>query len=147
MVPLDTLVTPEPPKDTTRVGHVWAVNHVKLFRRDIQFACDSLVFTELDSLVRMYREPFIYNEGNRQYSADSIFVSIKDKAVDKANLLSNAFISIEQDSVLFDQIRSTEMVAYFDSTRALERFDGLGGASALFYLEENGSLADALCHF
>ncbi|MBQ7751240.1 MAG: hypothetical protein IJR77_08505 [Bacteroidales bacterium] len=139
--PVDTTSAPEPPKDTTRVGHVWAVNHVKLFRRDIQFACDSLVFTELDSLVRMYREPFIYNEGNRQYSADSIFVSIKDKAVDKANLLSNAFISIEQDSVLFDQIRSTEMVAYFDSTRALERFDGLGGASALFYLEENGSLA------
>ena len=56
--------------------------------------------------------------------------------------MSNAFIVIEeQDSLLYDQIRGAEMVAYFDSTRTLQRFDALGGAAALFYLEENGTLA------
>ena len=59
----------------------------------------------------------------------------------KASLMSNAFITIQEDSVSFDQIRGTEMMAYFDTTTVLQRFDALGGASAVFYLEENDALA------
>ena len=33
------------------------------------------------------------------------------------------------------------MMAYFDSTRTLRRFDALGGATALFFLTENNALA------
>ena len=138
----DSLVVEPEPVDTTKFGFVTAVGNVKLYRRDIQFACDSLAYNDLDSLARLYREPFIFHEGTRQYSADSIYVVLQNREVKKANLMSNAFIVIEeQDSLLYDQIRGAEMVAYFDSTRTLQRFDALGGAAALFYLEENGTLA------
>lgn len=138
----DSLAVEPEPVDTTKFGFITAVGNVKLYRRDIQFACDSLAYNDLDSLARLYREPFIFHEGNRQYSADSIYVVLKNREVQKANLMSNAFIVIEeQDSLLYDQIRGAEMVAYFDSTRTLKRFDALGGAAALFYLEENGALA------
>ena len=33
------------------------------------------------------------------------------------------------------------MMAYFDTTRTLRRFDALGGASSLFYLTEDNALA------
>ena len=89
----------------------------------------------------MYRDPIFYNEGNRQYAADSIYVVIRNKRAERGNLLSNAFITIQEDSLSFDQIRGTEMIAYFDSTAALKRFDALGGASALFFLVENNALA------
>ena len=107
----------------------------------MQMSGDSLTYTDLDSLVRMYQEPIFYNEGNRQYAADSIYAVIRDKRMQKAHLLSNAFITIQEDTVSYDQIRGAEMVAYFDSTSALVRFDALGGASSLFFLEENGALA------
>jgi hypothetical protein len=61
--------------------------------------------------------------------------------MEKASLMSNAFITIEQDTSHYNQIRGTEMLAFFDAKGGLERFDVLGGASALFYLEENGVLA------
>ena len=57
--------------------------------------------------------------------------------------MSNAFVHNQQDSVHYDQIRSTEMMAYFDAGSQLQRFDALGGAAALFYLEENDALATA----
>jgi lipopolysaccharide export system protein LptA len=135
--------TPPAPKDTTKVGFILAKRNVRMFREDIQLACDSLVFTELDSLVRLYKDPIVFNEGNRQYVADSIYVVVHGQAVEKAWLMSDAFITTCEDSLAhaFDQIRGAEMVAYFDSTAALRRFDALGGASALFFLEENGSLA------
>ena len=138
---VDSTAVPAEPLDTTKIGFMTAVSRVKMFRRDMQFACDSLAWTDLDSLVRLYRDPKVYNEGNRQYSADSIYVVIRNGAMEKASLQSNAFIATQEDTLHYDQIRGAEVVAYFDSTGVLKRFDSLGGASALFFLEENNTLA------
>ena len=143
--PADTLAPKsapqEPAKDTTKVTFLWGSQRVRLFRRDMQMASDSLAYCDLDSLVRLYREPVVFNEGNKQYASDSLFLVIKDKRAEKAHLLSNAFITIQEDPVSFDQIRSAEMVAYFDSTSTLSRFDALGGAATIFYLVEQNALA------
>ena len=61
--------------------------------------------------------------------------------MEKASLMSNAFIHIQEDDTHYDQIKGTEMLAFFDDKGTLERFDVLGGASALFYIEENEALA------
>lgn len=129
------------PKDSTKLNFITAIKNVKMFRKDIQLACDSLVYNDLDSLVRMYEKPFVWNEGNRQYSADSIYAVIKDRAMQKASLMSNAFIIVKEDSLCFDQIRATEMLAYFDTIGALTRFDALGEANAVFYLQEDSVYA------
>ena len=138
--PQDT-VTVVPAVDTTQLSFIWAVNHVKLYREDMQMSCDSLAYNDLDSLVRLYRDPLVFNEGNRQYAADSIYVVIRNRKAERARLMSNAFITTQEDTVCFDQIKGTEMMAYFDSTRTLQRFDALGGATALFFLTENETLA------
>ena len=131
----------EEPKDTTKIAFLWGSKRVRLFRKDMQMVSDSLAYTDLDSLLRLYTDPIFFNEGNKQYSADSIFLSIRNRTVEKANLLSNAFITIQEDPKSFDQIRGAEMVAYFDSTSTLTRFDALGGASSIFYLVEQNALA------
>ena len=136
----DSLAVQEP-KDTTKFGFLSAFHKVRIYRKDMQAVCDSLEYCDLDSLARMYVEPVIWNENIRQYIADSIYVVVKNNAMDKANLMSEAFIHIQEDSIHFDQIRGSEMVAYFDGDGALKRFDSLGGAAALFYIEENDELA------
>ena len=143
---LDSLVTAPADslaavRDTTKINFIWGHKRVRLFRRKMQMAADSLMYTDLDSLVRVYQDPIFFSDGNRQYASDSIYMVIKDKKVQKAHLLSNAFITIEEAPKSYDQIRGTEMVAYFDSTSSLSRFDALGGASSIFYLEEKGALA------
>ncbi|MBQ1857971.1 MAG: hypothetical protein II142_07270, partial [Bacteroidales bacterium] len=130
------------PLDSTKKAFLTATGHVKLFRRDVQIACDSLEYSDLDSLVRLYKDPIVWNEGNRQYAADSLYAVIKNRAMEKASLMSNAFIIIEEEpDRCYDQIRSTEMLAYFDSTGALRRFDALGEANAVFYLKEDSTFA------
>ena len=130
-----------PPKDTTKIGFLEALKNVRIFRKDMQVVCDSLVYSDLDSLARMFLEPVIWQEKTRQYSSDSLFVAVTQGGIEKASLMGNAFIAIKEDSLHFDQIKSTEMMAYFDDKGGLRRFDALGGASALFYLEENDALA------
>ena len=141
-LPVDSLAAPPPPPvDTTQLSFIWATHRVKLFRSDMQMSCDSLVYNDLDSLVRLYRDPLVFSDGNRQYAADSIYLVIKDRKADRARLMSNAFITTQEDTLCYDQIKGAEMMAYFDSTRTLRRFDALGGATALFFLTENDALA------
>ncbi len=129
------------PRDSTKFNFITGIRNAKMYRNDIQLACDSLVYNDLDSLVRMYKKPVVWNETNRQYAADSIYAVIKNRAMQKASLMSNAFIIVQEDSLCYDQIRATEMLAYFDTTGALRRFDALGDASAVFYLQEDSVYA------
>ena len=131
----------EEPKDTTKIGFLEAIRNVKIYKKDMQVVCDSLVYSDLDSLGRMFKNPIIWQDVTRQYTADSISVVVKNNAMEKASLMSNAFISIQEDKTHYDQIKGTEMLAYFDDNGALKRFDVLGGASALFYIQENDALA------
>ena len=130
-----------PPPDTSRVGFMRGIGNVKIFRKDIQVRCDSMWFSELDSIARFYKEPIIWNEGRRQYTADSLFVLVKSEGPDRASLMSNAFIAVQEDSTLFDQIKGSEVMAYFDSETQLRRFDALGGVTAIFYLQEDDAFA------
>ena len=134
-----------PPPDTTKVGFLLALGDVRVFRKDMQVRCDSLRYTDLDSIARLYKDPIVWNEGNRQYNSDSLFVLIREGRMERANLLSNAFIHTEEAEGLYDQIRSTDVIAYFNDSTALRRFDALGGVSALFYLEETATVNKVEC--
>lgn len=130
------------PKDTTKFGFLDAYRNVRVFRKSMQIVCDSLSYNDLDSLARLYYEPIVWNEDARhEYVADSIYAVIRNQAMEKANLMSNAFIHIQEDTLHYDQIKSAEMTAFFDGDGQLSRFDALGGSSALFYVEENDALA------
>ncbi len=129
------------PKDSTKIGFLEAIGKVKIYKKNMQVVRDSLLYSDLDSLARLFKEPIVWQETVRQYTADSISLVVKGGAMEKASLMSNAFITIEEDSTHFDQIRGAEMLAFFNDKGTLERFDVLGGASALFFLEENGTLA------
>ncbi len=127
--------------DSTAIGFARAVKNVKLYKSDMQMACDSLEYSDLDSLVRLYIDPLVWNEGKRQYSADSIAMLIKNRSFDRASLMSQAFIAVQEDTASYDQIKATDMMAYFDTSGALKRFDAMGSVAGVFYIEENKSLA------
>ena len=133
----DSTLVVEEPKDTTKVGFLEAIGKVKVYKKSMQVACDSLLYSDLDSLARLFKEPVIWQDITRQYAADSITVIMKNGALQKASLMANAFITIQEDTLHYDQIKGTEMLAFFDEKGGLKRFDVLGGASALFYIEEN----------
>lgn len=129
------------PLDSTKVAFVTAVGNVRVFRKDMQMKCDSLAYSGLDSLARLYVDPLVWSEGDRQYSSDSLTIVMKNGKMEKASLTSNAFIIIQEGPEFFDQIRGAEILAYFDTTSALRRFDALGGSTALFFLQENDAYA------
>ena len=125
-----------PQQDTAKVNFVDAFHNVRFYRSDVQGKCDSLVFTGLDSMARFYSNPVMWQAGKNQFSADSIQALIKNSQLNKINLITNAFIIAQEDTSHFNQIKSTEMAAYFRDNE-LYRFDALGGVTSLFYMQED----------
>ncbi len=141
---LDTLSVPTPKvdsvkkfsfSDTTTIRFVQGFHNVKMHRSNIQGLCDSLVFSSLDSMARLYGKPILWNEEN-QFTADSMQFVVSGKSLTKAELLSSAYVISKEDSVHFNQIKSTDIIGYFKKND-IYRFDALGGVSLMFFIEED----------
>lgn len=134
-----------PVKDSTKVNFVRGIGRVKLFRKNIQVVCDSLLYNDFDSLARLFIDPVIWSENNRQFNADSMYFVVEDGRLKRLNMMSNAFVHLQEqsDTNFFNQIRGAEMTAFFDTTSALQRYDAMGDATALFYMQENDVIATA----
>ncbi|HBZ35750.1 MAG TPA: hypothetical protein DEO33_04960 [Rikenellaceae bacterium] len=124
--------------DTVKVKFLTAFKNVKFYRSNLQGVCDSLQFNSLDSLIRLYKEPILWSE-NKQLSADSIQVILSGRKLKKAELNSSAFVAMQEDSSHFDQVKSADIIIFFDDGK-LSRFDALGSASVLFFFEEDSVL-------
>lgn len=124
--------------DTTQYRFIEALKRVRLYRKDIQMICDSMQFNSVDSLIRLYIDPVIWNEGD-QFLADSIFLVASNGEIEKAELLSNPFLISPIDSIYYNQIRASEMIAWFEKGD-LYRYDALGGVTRLVFVEEDSTL-------
>ena len=124
--------------DTCTVTFVEAWHNIKLYGKDYQGVCDSLIYTGIDSIARLYIEPVLWSDPKNQFLSDSIFIQIRNDSLYKADFINNAFIITQEDTVHYNQIKSTEMMAYFKKND-IWRFDALGGASLIFYMEEDST--------
>lgn len=137
----DTLSIADNNLDTTEITFIDAIKNVKFYRSNLQGLCDTLLYNSLDSIARLYSTPVIWNDKKNQFSADSIQAIITNNALNKINLLSNALIlSQEKDTSYYNQIKSTEMTAFFKDNE-LYRFDALGGASAIVFMAEDSLIS------
>ncbi|MCR5710785.1 MAG: hypothetical protein K6G79_09935 [Bacteroidales bacterium] len=126
--------TPAVP-DSTMIRQVMAWRDVKLFRKDVQVKCDSMVFNEIDSIARLYGSPVLWNEVRNQLTADEMQLMVKGGTLERGSMIDNAWLISEQDTLHYDQIKSTEMLGWFRDNQ-LYRFDALGGVSTIFYLTD-----------
>lgn len=126
------------PIDTVKVKFLTALKNVRFHRKSLQGACDSLQFNTLDSLIRLYKDPLLWNE-NKQLSADSIQIVLSGRSLRKAELNSSAFVAVKEDSLHFDQIKGADIIIFFEKGE-LSRFDALGSTSMLFFFAEDSIL-------
>lgn len=126
-----------PPPDTTAVDFMEAWHDVRIFRKDMQVRCDSLLFTSIDSIARLFKSPVIWYETTSQITADSMQFLVRNQTLDKGFLFSNAFVITEEEAGrYYHQIKSPEMIGYF-TDGGISRFDALGGVTAMFYISED----------
>lgn len=122
-------------RDTTKIKYLHGWPNVRVFRSDVQLLCDSLAYSDVDSLARLHGNPVMWYKTRNQLTSDIMILLMKDETLNRGSMQKNAMLVMQEDSVHFDQIKSTEMVGHFRDDD-LYRYDALGGVNAMFYLKE-----------
>ncbi|MDR1518382.1 MAG: hypothetical protein LBS52_09925 [Dysgonamonadaceae bacterium] len=138
----DTLVM----KTDTLGREIKAYFNVRFYREDIQGVCDSMQFVSNDSILYMYRDPVLWNQGN-QISGDEINIHVNDSTIEKAVVKTNA-MAIQSRNVenQYNQLSGRDLTANF---RDGEIHDILveGNATSLYYaFDEKDSTIIGLNH-
>jgi lipopolysaccharide export system protein LptA len=131
----DTLISIDVPGKNQR--KLYAYNNTKIFRKDLQGKCDSLVYNFSDSTIYFFNDPVLWNGGN-QIFADSINIQLANKQISRMNMNINSFI-ISKDSLRnFNQIKGRRMTALFHDN-SISRVDVNGNGESIYFALENDS--------
>lgn len=118
--------------------HIMIANpRVRFYRADIQGVCDSLTFTERDSILYMNRHPVVWS-GERQIFGNVIMVHMNDSTVDWADLPDFGFMAEHIDEEFFNQLSGKEMHATFEDGE-LNHLDVKGNVQIIMLPEESDS--------
>ena len=132
----DTLQMETVDPDTREVK---AFHGVRFFRSDLHGVCDSMLFNTRDSVLYLFTEPVVWNEQYQLYG-DTILIYLNDSTIDFAHVRQFAFAIQQVDSVSFNQLKGTDLKAYFDG-KSVRQIDVSGNAESIFYpLENDGSM-------
>ena len=126
----DTLFTT--PDSTGK--RITARRHVRFFRSDLQGVCDTLIYSDADSLISLFHAPVLWS-GTDQITGDHIRIALRNGKADKLHVEHNAFLVSQVDTIHYDQVTGTEMTGLFgdDGLRSLYVE---GNARTVYFAEE-----------
>ncbi|MBK9736493.1 MAG: hypothetical protein IPO92_16650 [Saprospiraceae bacterium] len=109
-------------------------NNVRMFKKDMQSVCDSLVFNKSDSLFTLYSNPFVWSDST-QIAGDTIDLKMKSKKIDRLIVRSQATILSSSDLLFFNQIQGRYLEAFFTDSK-IYRMDVDGNAQIVYYITD-----------
>ncbi|MFH1295719.1 MAG: OstA-like protein [Bacteroidota bacterium] len=124
----------EPEEDQQQIRVMLAFYKVRFFRKDLQGACDSLVYHRSDSTIFLYHDPVIWS-GKNQITADTITLTIRNGELDSMVMYKSAFIISQDDTNKFNQIKGKDMIAYFVKNE-LYKIIVIGNSETVYFARE-----------
>jgi len=115
--------------DSARQLH--AYKDVRIYKSNMQAICDSLVYSTVDSVFRLFREPIVWSDTS-QFFADTINILLVDDKIDRIFMRENSFIINSPDEVMFNQIKGKYVTAFFEENE-LRRMAVNGSAESVYY--------------
>jgi hypothetical protein len=113
----------------------WAHTTTRIFKSDLQGICDSLFYSSVDSVFRMFRNPILWNE-NSEMRADTIFIFLKDEKIDYIDFYENSYITSQSVGKIFDQVKAKYVTGYFEDGKFTKMFGNRNAESLYFGKDE-----------
>lgn len=129
-------------KDSIRGDRVYAYHNVRFFRRDMQGAADSLVFSQSDSLIHMYNNPALWAE-DLQITGDTIEIKSAEGKIENLYVFENAFMADRVDSLKYNQIKGKRLTGYFRDNDLYKVLIKGNGESLYYAAEEKKVVPDS----
>ncbi len=121
--------------DTIPYRMLFAYNHVKMFKENLQLRCDSLVYSQLDSVLKLFGNPFIWSEQQQLY-AQYIELYMSKNNPKELFMYDSTFMAEKIDSGKFNIIKGDFVHAWFKG-KSVNRVREVGNIDALYYMQDD----------
>ena len=118
--------------DTAKV--ILAVGSVKIYKTDFQAVCDSLYYSDVDSIFRLYKDPISWSD-TTQIKGDKLSLIMKDDEVSEIIADGNAMIITEDAPEYYNQIKGSIIHTFLDSSE-LKQMDVSGNAESIYLIKD-----------
>lgn len=132
----DTIITFKQ-KQTDTARSLIAYYKVRMYKKNFQSVCDSLFYSEQDSIFRLFKDPIVWSDTS-QLTGDTMRIMMKNKKIDRVFLKNNAFILNSTDENFYNQIKGREITAEFDGDD-LRRMFVEGNAESVYYVLDDAN--------
>lgn len=86
--------------------------HTRSFREDVQSVADSMAYNSMQRRLSLYGNPIVWN-GRNQIVGEEIHTFFNDSTIDSIQVINQALMCEQLDSLNFNQIASRDMHMYF----------------------------------
>ncbi|MDF2438550.1 MAG: hypothetical protein K0Q95_2926 [Bacteroidota bacterium] len=117
---------------------LFAYNHVKFFKRNLQGKCDSLIYTTIDSTMKLFGKPVLWSDEN-QLTSDSVKVISGNKSLKTMELFGTGFMVSQEDSLRYNQVRGKYMKGFFADNK-LYKVNVEGNSQTIYYAKEKDAI-------
>ena len=138
-------------KDSSNDRFFEAYNHVRIFNDSIQAVADSMFYSSVDSVFRLFQNPIVWAQDN-QLTGDTMYLFIKNKNPEKLLVFENAMAISRVNKTYYNQLRGNTITGLFKKGKIDVLHTKGSPAQNVYYAEDeqkklvgvNQSSADAI---
>ncbi len=128
-------------QDSAASKRITARRHVRFFKNDMQGVCDTMIYTERDSLIQLHGAPFLWS-GKDQINGRVITITLRDGKAHLLHVLHDALLANSVDSTAtddasarYDQVTGINMTGYF-ANNEIHRIIAEGNTRTVYFVKE-----------
>lgn len=126
------------PADTTnRNRYFQAWHRVRIFSDSLQAVCDSLFYSGVDSIFRMFHDPVAWANGT-QVTGDTIYLYTKNKDPERLHVFDNGLVINRTAEDFYNQIKGNTINGYF-TDGVINYMRAKGSAESIYYAQDQDS--------
>lgn len=125
-------------EDTSKPRYFIAYHHVLIYSDSLQGRCDSLSYTQTDSLMHLFYNPILWS-GQRQISGDTIIATMDSSQIKQVYVPRNGIMisrSGPEQADMYDQVQGNKMWAYF-SHNNIDSVTAYPNASTIYFATDD----------
>jgi lipopolysaccharide export system protein LptA len=131
-------------KDTVkRAQYTQALGSVRLFQKNNAATAGKLLYSSLDSTIRLRGKPVVWDSASR-LSGDSINFQIEQKKLRYGSLFYHALIVMKEDSSHYSQIQGDSVFYQMDTQQRIEKSWVYRKGKSVYYIRENNEVTSAV---
>ena len=126
--------TAKNPNDSS-LRYLQIYHHVRIFSDSLQAVADSVYYSGLDSIFRLFTNPVAW-AGGYQITGDTMFLFTKNKKPDRLYVFENSLIVGKTYTNMYNQIKGNTVNGYFKDG-VIDYMRAKGSAEAVYYIKDD----------